>query len=207
MGSVVEALDHDAGQVRASVSIGILNAIQAVLDFRKVTPVARAVLVVVGQPGIRGAPLRRQLAPIEREQVRHRPQRVHRRDPCGMLSDVEWKAAAARAGRVERASLVEIERDGIDDQPVGRPGGQVEPGSHVDGHALAGRAGQARRFRRRQSHDSTSPVGAPDAVPPVLPGVRRRDDGDEEAHTQQAGMVRARHGAMLARAICPVERS
>ena len=68
-------------QVRAAVSIGILNAIQALLDLRKVTPVARAVLVVVGQPGIRRRSAPAQARADRSQQVLHRPQRVHRRDP------------------------------------------------------------------------------------------------------------------------------
>jgi hypothetical protein len=67
----VEAFDHDPGEVRESVAVGVLNAIHAVLDLRKIPPVARTVLVEIGQPWILRAPLRRQLAPIEGQQVLH----------------------------------------------------------------------------------------------------------------------------------------
>ena len=90
----------------------------------------------------------------------------------GCCADVERQVAAARARRVERAALVEIERDGIDDQPVGRPRGQVEPGSDFDGHALAGRlarraasAGVSRTIRLRRAGSRT-------LSRPVLPGVQ-----------------------------------
>ena len=128
-GIAVEAVDHDLGAIRDAVAVGIFDAIQALLESRKVAPVARPIVVVIGQPWILGAPLRRELAAIEGRQVRDGPEGVHERDPGGMRADVERQVVAARARRVERAALVEVERDGIDHETVGRPRGQLEPGA------------------------------------------------------------------------------
>ena len=98
------------------------------------------------------------------------------------------------SGRLLRLVLVEVERDGIDHQAVGGPRGQVETLRHLDRHALASRLRQPRRFHRRQSDDSTSPVTFGTLRWSLLgPRFRCSGDGDEEAHTQQAAMLLSRH--------------
>ena len=54
-----------------------------------------------------------------------------------MLADVERHVVAARAGGVERALVVELERHRIDDELVGGPELELEARGHLDGDACA----------------------------------------------------------------------
>ena len=122
----VEALDHDLRRVGQPVAVRILDAIEPFLELGEVAKIVRAVLIEVRQPLILRAALRRQLLAVELAKVADGLQRVDRRHPRRMLADVERHVVAARARRVERAALVELERHGIDDERVRRPELELE---------------------------------------------------------------------------------
>jgi hypothetical protein len=144
----VEALEHDLRTIRDAVAVGILDSIEPLFHLREIAPVARTVVVGVGQPGVRGASLRRKLAQKEGPLIVHGPQGMHHRHPGRMRADVERHVHAGRAGCVERSGVIEVERHGIEHQALGGPRRHLETGSDLHGDAAAGPGRQTMGLHR-----------------------------------------------------------
>ena len=143
-----ETLDHDLRAVRYAVAVCILDSIEPLFHLREIAPVARAVVVGIEKPGVRGASFRRELAAIEGPQIVHGSQCVHHRHPGRVRADVERQVHAGGARGVERSRAVEVERHGIEHQALGRPRRHLEAWSELHGDAATGRGREAMGLHR-----------------------------------------------------------
>ena len=115
-----------------------------------------------------------------------------------MRADVERQVDAGRARCVERSRAIEVERHGIEHQPLGRPRGHLETRRDLHGDAAAGRGREAVGLHGCQPRDGrTLHAGAlPAFERPLTPD---RHERGEEARRQQAGRMLSTHARMLAR--------
>ena len=122
---VVESLEDEARFVGAPVAVGVADAVDPLLVLLHVLDVAGPVLVQVRDPRVLVAVGRRHDLAVEGAQVLHGPQRVDGGHPVLVLTDVERHVVAARAGHVQRAVGLEVDRDRIDEQLLRRPQRQL----------------------------------------------------------------------------------
>ena len=124
----IETGNERVRPVGYAVGVGILNAIESLLDRRQITPVPRPVFVEIGHPFVLVAQLRSHDLHQKRFKVMGRFHRERVKPPIRVLSYVQQAHRPARPGNENLAGVRHVDGNGVLDQVLGGVHGKNQTG-------------------------------------------------------------------------------